>query len=147
MAIFKLPLKSQTHKKEKKLNTNTMTEEEAANADLARAFSMMVCGDVQFMKLALNEARGLYEPQRAQQIKSRLTSIAFRLKNQGTVFGYPLVSDVAAHLYRFISTHDSYDTNGLNIINNDILLLQNILWKRITGDGGKKGQEILAQLT
>ena len=121
------------------------TEAEAA-ADLARAFPMMVCGDVQAMRLALNEARNLYDIQRTNFIQSRLLSVAIRLKNQGAVFGYPLVTDVAAHLYNFISQHKSYDKTELNVINNDLLLLQNILWKRISGDGGKKGQEILAQL-
>ena len=107
---------------------------------------MMVCGDVQGMRLILNEARGLYEPQRAQYIQSRLLPVAMRLKNQGAVFGYPLVTDVASHLYKFIEQHKSYDKAELSVVNNDILLLQNILWKRISGDGGKAGQEILAQL-
>ena len=113
---------------------------------MARAFPMMVCGDVQGMRLALNEARGLYEPQRAQFIQSRLLPVAMRLKNQGAVFGYPLVTDVAAHLYKYVEQHKSYDKAELNVVNNDVLLLQNILWKRISGDGGKAGQEILAQL-
>ncbi len=122
------------------------TLEAEANADLARAFPMMVCGDVQEMRLALNEARGLSEPQRTQYIQSRLMPIALRLKNQGSVFGYPLVTDVASHLHNFISNHKGYESAELNVVNNDVLLLQNILWKRISGDGGKAGQEILAQL-
>ena len=45
------------------------TEAEAA-ADLARACPMMVCGDVQAMRLALNEARNLYDSLGVQEIYS-----------------------------------------------------------------------------
>lgn len=146
MAIFKLPPKEQTGTpKDGILDSQNASEAEAA-ADLARAFPMMVCGDVQTMRLALNEARGLYEPQRAQYIQSRLLPLAQKLKNQGTIFGYPLVTDVAAHLHNFISQHSIYDKKELDIVYNDVLMLQNILWKRISGDGGKVGREILAQL-
>lgn len=144
MSIFKVS-KSNLGENSSILKTDKATEEEA-NADLARAFPMMVCGDVQNMRLALNEARGLYEPQRSQFIQSRFLPVASRLKSQGSVFGYPLVTDVAAHLYSYIEQHQSYDKPELDTINNDILLLQNILWKRISGDGGEVGQEILAQL-
>lgn len=142
MAIFKL---SESDVGSKSVNEKDALEAEA-NADLARAFPMMVCGDVQAMRLALNEARGLSEPQRTQYIQSRLLPTALRLKNQGAVFGYPLVTDVASHLHNFISNHKGYESAELSVINNDVLLLQNILWKRISGDGGKAGQEILAQL-
>ena len=141
MAIFKL----QSADRSKDKTKNEPTEAEAA-ADLARAFPMMVCGDVQVMRVAVNEARGLYEAQRAQYLQSRILPIAMRLKNQGTVFGYPLVTDVATHLSNFLNRHKVYDSPELNVVNNDILLLQNILWKRISGDGGKAGKEILAQL-
>ena len=137
MAIFKIS--------ESESKTDVPTEAEAS-ADLARAFPMMVCGDVQSMRVALNEARGLYANQRSQYIQSRLLPITLRLKSQGSVFGYPLVTDVATHLYNFINQHKVYEQPELSVVNNDLLLLQNILWKRISGDGGKAGQEILAQL-
>lgn len=139
MSIFKL------QKSDSIIKGNEATEAEAA-ADLARAFPMMVCGDVQGMRLAMNEAKGLYESQCTQFIRSRLLPVAMRLKNQGAVFGYPLITDVAAHLCNYIEKHKSYDKAALNVVNNDVLLLQNILWKKISGDGGKAGQEILAQL-
>ena len=145
MAIFKLQSDSDASHKGKILDTNEATQAEA-EADLARAFPMMVCGDVQSMRLALNEARGLYEPQRTQHIQSRLLPIASRLKSQGAVFGYPLVTDVATHLYNFVENHKIYESPELNVVNNDVMLLQNILWKRISGDGGEAGQKILAQL-
>ena len=145
MAIFKLPNKSGKIYSDNVSDRTKMIEAEAM-ADLAYAFPMMVCGDVQSMRLAMNEARGLYEPNRTQHIQSRLLPIAQRLKGQGTVFGYPLVTDVATHLYNFIDRHKSYNKVELDTIYNDILMLQNILWKRISGDGGKTGQEILSQL-
>ena len=131
MAIFKVQSVSNKNQKDKILNADEATQAEA-EADLARAFPMMVCGDVQAMRLALNEARGLYEPQRTQHIQSRLLPIASRLKSQGAVFGYPLVTDVAAHLYNFIEQHKTYENPELNVVNNDVMLLQNIRNGRTT---------------
>ena len=143
MAVFELP---------QSLKNNTKTEptkqniEAEAQADLARAFPMMVCGEVQTMRLALNEARNLNNPQRAEHIYSRLLPIAMRLKNQGAVFGYPLVTDVASHLYNYIQNHKIFNKIEFESVYNDVLTLQNILWKRISGDGGEEGRRILAQL-
>lgn len=120
--------------------------EQEAQEDLVRIFPAMVCGDVQSMRQAFVQAKGLYEPTRTQFIQSRLLPTAHRLKTQGSVFGYPLVSDVAAHLINFIQSHDSFEGKDLDFIQNDLLMLQNILWKKLKGDGGEYGRKILNQL-
>ncbi len=139
MAIFKI----EENLAKKDLQNST---EEEAMADLMRAFPMMVCGDVQTMRMVVNEARGLYEPQRTEYLRSRLLPLALKLKEQGSVFGYPLVTDVASHLYNFLSLQQVNEKRELDIIYGDVLTLQNILWKRISGDGGEEGRRILAQL-
>ena len=139
MAIFKLD-ETQNRK-----NISEPTEEEAL-ADLARAFPMMACGDVQSMRVVINEARGLYEPQRTEYLRSRILPVALKLKNQGSVFGYPLVTDVASHLYNFLSQQPINEKLELDVLYSDVLTLQNILWKRISGDGGEEGRRILEQL-
>ena len=77
MPVFKLP----NNLKENKKHSSKEQIEAEAQADLARAFPMMVCGEVQTMRLALNEARNLSNPHRAEHIHSRLLPIAMRLKN------------------------------------------------------------------
>ncbi len=142
MPVFKLP----DNLKENKKNYSKEAMETEAQADLARAFPMMVCGDVQTMRLVLNEARNLDNPHRAEYIHSRLLPIALRLKNQGAVFGYPLVTDVASHLYNYIQGRKLFNKIEFESVYNDVLTLQNILWKRISGDGGEEGRRILNQL-
>jgi hypothetical protein len=94
----------------------------------------------------LNEARQLDNPKRVEYIYARLLPIALKLKSQGAVFGYPLVTDVASHLYNYIQSHKIFNKIEFESVYNDVLTLQNILWKRISGDGGEEGRRILAQL-
>lgn len=123
-----------------------VSQEQEAQEDLVRIFPAMVCGDVQMMRQALVQAKGLFADQRSAFIQSRLLMVANRLKTQGTVFGYPLVSDVAAHLSRFIQAHATFEMSDLNFIDHDLQMLQDILWKKIKGDGGEQGRKILNQL-
>ncbi len=132
------------HHKEAEKQKDDMAKE--IQEDLVRVFPAMVCGDVQAMRQALVQASGLYRTARTQFIQSRLLPSADKLKAQGRVFGYPLVSDVAAHLVNLIQKNTLFDNGALNMIQNDLLLLQNILWKRIKGDGGEYGRKILNQL-
>lgn len=121
-------------------------EEQEAFDDLARLFPAMACGEVQSIKQSLIDARTLYEPRKAKRIKEILSPLS-RLKKQSVLFGYPLVSDVVVHLENIIQKSDSFSENKCTVIYNDILLLQEILWKKIRGDGGEKGRKILNQLT
>jgi len=133
-------------KEEATFDLKKSTQEQEAQADLVRVFPAMVCGDVQSMRQALVQAKGLYADQRAPFVQSRLLVTANRLKTQGVVFGYPLVTDVAAHLVRFIQNHSVFEMADLNFIEHDLKMLQDILWKKISGDGGEQGRKILNQL-
>lgn len=146
MAISEVPSMFSPPNEENRPAQESPNIEQEAQEDLVRIFPAMVCGDVQSMRQAFVQAKGLYEPTRAQFIQSRLLPTAHRLKTQGSVFGYPLVSDVAAHLISFIQSHDSFEGKDLDFIQNDLLMLQNILWKKLKGDGGEYGRKILNQL-
>ncbi len=149
MAIFDVSGLASTPVKKKAKATESprheMTEQEAQE-DLMRVFPAMVCGDVQSMRQVLVEARGLYEPERTRFLQSRLMTTTHKLMSQGSVFGYPLVTDVATHLYNFIQSHQSFDSADLNVLQNDLVMLQNILWKKLSGDGGEMGRKMLNQL-
>ena len=119
---------------------------EEAMADLARTFPAMAIGDVQKMKAALGEALGTFDKERTDIIKTKLYPKAHDLKGQGATFGYPLITDVGAHLCEFITKKKSYTPEDLQKIKTDILTMETILWKKLKGDGGKKGAEILEQL-
>ncbi len=120
-------------------------EEQEALDDLARLFPTMACGEVQELKQNLLDARTLYEPDKSKKIREVLPFL-MRLKKQGILFGYPLVADVASHLERIIQKSTSFSEPEFTMMHNDVLLLQEILWKKIKGDGGEKGRKILNQL-
>ena len=76
-------------------------EEQEALDDLVRLFPTMACGEVQTIKQSLIDARTLYEPRKTKKVRDILPILA-RLKKQSVLFGYPLVSDVVAHLEKII---------------------------------------------
>ena len=120
-------------------------EERDALDDLTRLFPTMACGEVQQLKQNLIDARTLYEPRKTKRVREVLPFLE-HLKKQGILFGYPLVADVASHLERIIKKSPSFSEPEFTMMHNDVLLLQNILWKKIKGDGGEKGRKILNQL-
>jgi len=121
-------------------------EEQEALDDLSRLFPTMACGEVQALKQNLLDARTFYEPRKTKKIREVLPFLE-RLKKQGILFGYPLVADVVSHLERVIQKSSSFSEPEFTTMYNDVLLLQEILWKKIRGDGGEKGRKILNQLT
>lgn len=120
-------------------------EEQEALDDLARLFPIMACGEVQTLKQIFIDARTFYEPRKTKKLRDTLPILAY-LKKQGILFGYPLVSDVVSHIERVIQKSSSFSEPEFTILYNDVLLLQEILWKKIKGDGGEKGHKILNQL-
>ena len=130
----------------RKRNTSTMDERQEAEADLIRLFPTMACGKIQEMKQTLVDARNLYEPEKTKKVCSILIELN-QLKKQSILFGYPLVCDVATHLEKIIRNSSSFSEAKFTVMHNDILLLQRILWKKISGDGGERGRKILNQLS
>ena len=122
------------------------TPEQEALDDLARMFPTMACGPIEQMKRTLIESRNLYEPRKTKKIRSLLPDLV-RLKRQAVSFGYPLLSDVATHLEKIIQKSSSFSEPEFTGMHKDVLLMQEILWKKVKGDGGEKGRKILNQLT
>ncbi|MBO7484001.1 MAG: hypothetical protein J6T55_02630, partial [Alphaproteobacteria bacterium] len=109
-------------------------------------FPVMACGEVQEIKQRLIDVRTLYEPRKTQKIRE-LLPLLDRLKKQSALFGYPLVSDVSNHMKTIIQRTSSCSRSELTALYNDALLLQEILWKKVKGDGGEKGRKILNRLS
>ena len=121
------------------------TEEQEALDDLVRLFPTMACGEVQTLKQQLIDARGLYTTRKAQKIREMLPTLA-RLKKQSVSFGYPLVRDVVTHMEKIMQGNETFSESECNALHTDILLLQDILWKKIRGDWGERGRKILNRL-
>ena len=120
-------------------------EELDALNDLKRLFPTMACGEVQTLKEQLIDARTLYNPRKTQKIRQMLPQLE-HLKKQSVLFGYPLVSDIISHFEGILQKVDAASESDVTTLYNDILLLQEVLWKKISGDGGEKGRKILNRL-
>ena len=151
MAILKLSRNFlSSHKKkenpvQRKKVVSSVTEEQQALDDLTRLFPAMACGEVQEIKQKLIDVRTFYEPRKTQKIREILPLLD-RLRKQSSLFGYPLVSDVVAHMKQIIQKATSFSVTEDTLLYNDVLLLQEILWKKVKGDGGEKGRKILSRL-
>ena len=134
-----------TQKKQPTLEELAKQAEEAM-ADLARTFPAIATSSVQDIKLALAEAMGTFDQERTSIIKTKLYPKVHDLKGQGATFGYPLITDVGAHLCKFLMSKKSYSPSDLQQIKREVQTIETILWKKLKGDGGAKGAAILEML-
>ncbi len=117
-----------------------------AIADLTNKFPSWACGDVQKMKNLLVEASGMFNQERAALIRQKFYPKAHDLKGQGATFGYPLITDIASHMCRLITTKTQYSSTDLAVLKQDTQMMETVLWKKLKGDGGLKGAQILEAL-
>ena len=117
-----------------------------AIADLTNTFPAWACGDVQKMKNLLIEASGAFNQERTNLIREKFYPKAHDLKGQGATFGYPLITDIGSHLCRLITSKTKYSATDLAILKKDTQMMETVLWKKLKGDGGLKGAQILEAL-
>ena len=68
------------------------------------------------------------------------------MKGQGATFGYDLITTVGNHLCRYVERQTNFDDVQMIAIEAHIRFLHQIVDEKITGNGGKKGSEILKQV-
>lgn len=81
-------------------------------------------------------------PERIEKIRK----IAFSLKSQSGTFGYPLGSEVAKSLYKFLGEKRKYNADNIIVVRKHIDALQVILQQNIQGEGGVMGNELMDNL-
>ena len=117
-----------------------------AMSDLAAKFPAWASGDVQKIKQFLGEAAGVFGDERTDLIRTKVYPKAHDLKGQGTTFGYPLITDIGSHMCKLMTSKTSFSANDLITLKNDAQMMETVLWKRLKGDGGIKGAQILEKL-
>ena len=165
MSIFKLPntLKKKSIKPAGRAQTPKMkptTTQQASSdnlvdlekmameamSDLAAKFPAWASGDVQKIKEYLAEASGIFGDERTAIIRQRVYPKTHDLKGQGTTFGYPLITDIASHMCKLITSKTTFSSADLLSLKNDASMMETVLWKKLKGDGGTKGAQILEKL-
>lgn len=85
------------------------------------------------------------EARRGEHLRA-VFRISHEMKGQGGTFGYPLVSEIAHSLCGFIDTADESQPLTVNVVDAHIQALNLIIKSRMSGDGGKAGDELLSGL-
>ena len=76
----------------------------------------------------------------------QIYQVAHDMKGQGTTFGYPLVTAIAASLCRFTESPGLAGANKVAVIGAHIDALKSVIRNRVAGGGGELGREIVAGL-
>lgn len=124
-------------------------EQSAADviSDLSEKYPKWAMGDVTKLKRLFNDANSIAGNGRTKMIKEELYPIAHDIKGQGATFGYPLMTDVAAHLCDKVKQNNGiFDAEQMSYIKKHIDALEHILNEKMTGNGGDKGTKLLADL-
>lgn len=67
---------------------------------------------------------------------------AMQMKAQGSMFHYPLVSDISHILVNFLETVETMDRDVLDIVIAHKMSIKAVLASHLKGDGGKTGKEL-----
>jgi hypothetical protein len=97
---------------------------------------------------AANEAIGmaLARPERRAEALDRLYGIAHDMKGEGTTYGYPLATGIAASLCGLLAGRPGLDETALRIVQAHVEGLGLVLEHAIAGDGGAAGRDLLRRL-
>lgn len=121
----------------------------AANviSDLSEKYPKWAMGDVTKLKRLFNDANSISGEGRTKLIREELYPIAHDIKGQGATFGYPLMTDIAAHLCDRVKLNPGeFDAEYMSYIKKHIDAMEQILNEKITGTGGDKGLELMSNL-
>ncbi len=71
---------------------------------------------------------------------------AMQLKANGGMFSYPLVTRIADKLIQFLEVIDAPDKNAIEIVLAFQMTMQAVVTGRVTGSGGRHGDELMQAL-
>lgn len=95
------------------------------------------------LTLLVDRAQGAAKP----PATTELTALIMQLKANGAMFRYNLISMVADVILRFLEHAPVLDKDVLDIVRMHNNILTVILNKEFTGDGGKQGERLTAELS
>ena len=101
--------------------------------------------DLTELDAALGEARAA-EGKSRQDAVERIFRISHDLRGLGGTFDYPLVTHIGSSLCDLITRLERIETLHLEAIELHIGAIKLVTASRISGDGGKKGQELTASI-
>lgn len=110
----------------------------------AESFLAHAVAELGAMRSALHHAVTSAE-KRAESL-DRVFTIAHDLKGQGSSFGFPLITRVAALLCQYLRTRRPNDGQGLRIAAAHVEALNILVEHRVGGEGGRLGSTMIERL-
>lgn len=116
---------------------------EAHVTALADSYEVWVREDLAALQVALD---GANQRSRRHQAFDRIFKIAHNIKGQGSTFGYDLLTEIAGSLCEFIRRLSEPGDDDLALVRHHVSAIGVVLEQRITGSGGKLGEDLLTRL-
>jgi chemotaxis protein histidine kinase CheA len=139
-----LKLKVQVAPGEKGIDLATLERAESVISDMQNSYLEWVENDLKSLEDAIAEASKSDGDLKAHFEK--IFSISHDIKGQGGSFGYQMMTNIGNQLCRFIETLDTPSKADIHIVRLHFDAMKLVIAKRMEGDGGKTGEELVAGL-
>jgi len=126
------------------VDATTLAKAEQAIAAMSDRYLDWVQDDIAKIDKAYADLAAASEDH--QEELDRVFQVSHDMKGQGGSFGYDLVTAIANQLCRMIEKMDGSGRSELEAIRVHIDAIKLVISQRITGDGGKIGDQIMAGL-
>lgn len=127
------------------VDIETLERAEAVIANLADDYIGWVGNDLVKIDGVLEELSVAKENRKP--ILDRIFQIAHDIKGQGGSFGYDIMTVVGDQLCRFVENLEDAGPGEIEAISLHINAMKMVIAKRLKGDGGKEGDQLIKGLT
>ena len=120
-----------------------MARADVAVERLSGQFHDSVHDDVRKASALVVRARARPEERGAHL--AAISDIAHEMRGQGTTFGYPLVTEIATSLFRFLDEgrHGIIDTRGLELVDLHVQALRLVIERDMKGAGDEAARQLV----
>lgn len=114
--------------------------------ELAQQYPQWVKNDIQKLYDVYQCIQNTPIPDRLHMIWEQFYPVAHDIKGQGATFGFPLMTDLGAHVCQIIKTSSEFTDKQMEMIKRDMDDMSFVLEQKLSGDGGTFGQKIKKRL-
>lgn len=134
-----------------KVGTGQIDEQKIAKCqqlidDIDIGFEEMAYGLLADLKKAVGNARQNYASEDNQELIDRMAAPIMQIKGQAGMFHYELLGDLSGVTLNFLESVDEIDRHVIEIMEAQCKTVDVILKTRLTGFGGKQGENLRHEL-
>lgn len=127
------------------VSPETLEQAEELISNLQSEYLVWVQDDLRRIQARFDEVAALPAEDRLAAMQA-VFGVAHDMKGQGGSFGFPLMTNIANNLCRFIETQKRFGPAELEAVRVHIDALRLVMADKITGDGGVKGERLMRGL-